>query len=307
MANEKISDLTTITRLRTGTLLEVEDLTDGSRNITADVLLCGVNWDTPSQVLGYTVANTLEVETNTLAARLSLNPDETNLPQAGWTVSRQAWSSSQFYTAGTPPALGFLNPSAVAAFTDASPAIILEFAWVNVSGICVPKRILGSLATGALGASATAGTCNMRLFRAFGQGVALGTTIPVSFPPSMGGNSVGVGTTDVAKGSTGLKANQPPSQARIQIVGLSTTAQAFTDQSPIGLIEGGRIAASSGTTQFQNQPLYDYRVADQPLILVPGTGFQVTVTMPAGATSQAFHAFLNMTWDEWTPVSPGDK
>lgn len=304
MANEKISDLTPATRLRTGTLIEIEDLTDGSRSITADLLSAGVNWDTPSQVLGFTAANTMEVETNTLAARLNLNPDETNQPQAGWTVSRQAWSSSQFYTAGTPPALAFVNASAVTAITD---GILLEFAWVNVSGICVPKRILASLATGALGASATAGTCNMKLFRVFGQGVLLGTTIPVSFPPSMGGNSVGIGASDVAKGSTGLKAYQPPGQARIQIVGLNTTAQGFTDASPIGLIEGGRIAASSGTTQFQNQPLYDYRVADQPLILVPGTGFQVTLTMPAGATSQAFHAFLNMTWDEWTPVSPGDK
>lgn len=123
----------------------------------------------------------------------------------------------------------------------------------------------------------------------------------------MGGNSVSVGTSDVGKGSTGLKAIQPPSQVRIQIVGLNTTAQAYIDPNPIGVIEGARIAASAGTTQFRATDLYDYRVADQPIVLVPGTGLQVTMTMPAGATSQAFHAFVNMQWDEWTPVSPGDR
>lgn len=302
MSNEKISDLTAIDRLRTGNLMELEDATNGSGKITVDEFLLGPPFDTTTQLLGFTAANTMEVESNTRAARLTARPDETNNLQAGWTVGRYAFSSSQMYASGSLVVAN--NTTGVAAVTN---GIHLVFAWVNCGGICVPKRITGFMATGAQGATGTAGATNMQLVRAYGLGPSLGavTTDTVAFPPSQGGNSVG--GVAVVQGTSGLKASQPPSQATIHIVPLNTTAQAYTDVSPIGVIEGGRVAAAAGSTQFLSRDLYDYRVAEQPIILVPGTGFQVTVTMPAGATSQGFHCFVNMTWDEWTPVSPGDK
>jgi hypothetical protein len=300
----QISDLTTATRLLTGAQLEIQDVAAGSKNVTIDTLASGIVFDSPTQLVGNTAANTMEVEANSLAARLSARPDETNNPQAGWKVGRYAFSSSQMYTPGSSTLILANNTTGVAAVTD---GIHLVFAWVNTGGICVIKRVTGFMVTGAQGANGTVGMANMKLTRAYGLGPALAaiTTDNIPFPPTQGGNAPG-GETPV-QGTTGLKTNQPPSQAQIHIVPLNTTAQAFTDPLPLGIITASRPAAGVGTNQFRGQDLYDYRVADQPLVLVPTTGFQITITMPAGATSQSVHCFVNMTWDEWTPVSPGDR
>lgn len=303
----KISDLTAATRLRTGTLLELQD-TDtamGSWSISADDAGPGVNHDPArtqgyagEQFAGFTSANIMEVETNTLAARLNLNPDEANYPQAGWTVSRQMWASSNF---------GYIGIGA----TIATPGnIICEFAWINVSGIAVIKKVYGNLAVGAQ-ASGVAGTAFMRMYRTFGLTNGLLDTSNVSFPPSMGGNSVGGRSPPSAM--TGMKVNQPPAQARIN-GGINRTTRgggasaenAYTDAVPIGNVEAA-IKVTAGQSIFRQAVLFDHMVAEQPLILVPGTGFEIWWSIPTTAVGGSITAmpFVNMQWDEWTLTNPG--
>lgn len=303
----KISDLTAASRLRTGSLLELQDTdtAEGSWSISADNAN-GVNFDPPrsqgyagGQIVGFTPGNTMEIETNTLAARLSLNPDEINYP--GWTVSRQMWASSNFSYISIPA-------------NSATPGnAILEFAWVNVSGIAVIKKVYANLGIGAQ-ASGVAGTAYMRMFRTFGLTNAFLDTTNAVFPPSMGGNSVG--GRSPASAMTGMKANQAPAQARINAgVNRATTTRgggnsaenAYIDASPIGNVEAG-ITAAAGQTVFRQAVLFDHMVAQQPLILVPGTGFEVwwlipTTSNPSGSITAM--PFLNLQWDEWTLTNPG--
>lgn len=309
MANKQIDGLTATDRLRTGTQFELQDPVNGSGNITIDNLLAGIQWETPSQVAGVTAANIMEVEAKYLAARMRLCPDEVNVPAAGWQIGRYMWSSGNYCVAAANP----FTPVYCARTTTAiANAPIMLFCWPHAGGLCVPKKVTATLVTGAL-TGARAGTCDLRMLRAYGLSTAIGNTAgsigsPASQGGTVGGLTDGTSATQPNAGSTGLKANQAPSQAHAQSFSSVTVAaaQAFIDTNPIGILQASANAVA-GTTQIQSGVLYDWQVAEQPLILTPGTGFQINLNFPAAATSQTIWHFVNIIWDEWMPIAPGDK
>lgn len=297
----KISDLTAADRLRSADVFELQDQTIvGSPQMDAMTLGAGIPFDTTTQLLGATAANTMEVEANTRAARLTLRPDEINYPTGGFQVGRHVYCASNFgyITIGA----GTVNPGHV----------IFEFAWVNVAGIAIIKKVLCDVAVGA-SSNSTAGSANISMYRTFGLGPALDTS-NVQIPGAQSGNSVG-GRSPVT-GCSGMKSAQPPPQARVNgginrdVVlsgrgGGAAAENAWLDPSPIGAVEAGYKGAA-GITLFRNAMLYDWMVASQPFILVPGTGFEVQMTTPStsAASSTTIMPFVTVYWDEWTLSNP---
>lgn len=295
-----ISDLTAADRLRSASLFELQDQTIvGSPQMDAITLGAGIPFDTTTQLLGFTAANTMEVEATTLAARLTLRPDEINYPPAGWSIGRYSWSTSQF---------GYVS---IGAGAIAPNHIIMEFGWLNVAGIAIIKKVKASFAVGA-STNTAAGVAGFQMMRTYGLGVGLDTSSVIS-PGSQGGR--GIGGRSPANTSTGMKTNQGPTQARIN-AGINRTStdrgggnagqNAFVDPNPIGAVATGMIAGA-GKSVFRDASLFDWMIAEQPLILVPGTGFEVQWTMPStsAGSSSTVMVFCNMQWDEWTLSAPG--
>lgn len=263
------------------------------------------------------MATALEVESATKAARVTLRPDDINSPNAsGVIIGRYAWSSANYWNVNATNAFQYYTLSAG---QPATKGIHMIFSWVNAGGIAIIKKVTANLVTGALTGTRN-GLAAMYMYRAYGLGPAL--LVPaanlnqVPFPPSQGGSVTGVSsgpsstTNTEGAGSTGMLANQPPSQARVDIYNSGSTfgaaAKGYIDTNPIGFIQGAA-PNSAGGNIFVNEVLYDYVTAEQPLILVQGTGFQIMVDIPAAATSQTIGCFCNIQWDEWTPLSPGGR
>lgn len=297
----EIGDLDPTDRLRTGTLFETQDPVDGSERDSVDGILAGTDWDTPSQVAGYTAANIMEVEAKYLAARMTMRPDEANYPPAGWTVGRYLYCNSNFaYAANsgnTPPDVN--QPE-------------MHFCWNNSNGICVMKKITGTLIAGAA-VSPLAGTIDLKLWRLFGLSCNIpNTNVTQIFPPAANKTQTGPAGLTTALGTTGLVGNQPPSQAYIAVLlsALTNTQVGFRDAVPFSICEYSR-GAAAGVTVIQNEVMYDYqRGGEMPLILAPGTGIACTFSFPAGAlagSNQVRFPIFQFQWDEWTLSDPGDR
>lgn len=283
---QKISDLTATDRLRTGTQFETQDPSVGSDYDTVDDLLVGPNWDTPSQVAGYTSANIMEVEAKYLAARMRLCPDEVNYPQAGWQIGRYLYSQANF-----------TYPSNAAAFTNSKDFTMM---WTFTGGIMIPKKITGTIVVGARTAG-QAGAADISLWRMYGITIGIetpnNTVITMASPPAAGKTQTGPTGLATPLGTGGLVTKQPPSLARLDD-NTTMAAMGYFDPFPFATVIGSAKAAA-GSTPLQNVVLYDYMVAEQPLVLAPGTGIQMTYSLPGG-TATSHQVWLNVQWDEWT-------
>lgn len=296
---QKISDLTATDRLRTGTQFETQDPSVGSDYDTIDDLLTGPNWDTPSQVVGYTAANIMEVEAKYLAGRMRLGPDETNYPAAGWNVGRYIYCSSNF---------GYASNSGNTVPDVDQPE--MHFLWTVSNGICVMKKVVATLIAGAA-TSPAAGTISLKLWRLFGLSCNVPlTNVTQIFPPAA--NILQTGGITTALGTTGFVGNQPPSQANIAVLLNATlsTQVGFRDAQPFSILEYSR-GAAAGVTVFQNKVMFDHQAGgEQPLILAPGTGIACTFSFPTGGavgSNQVRFPIFQFQWDEWTLSDPGDR
>lgn len=260
------------------------------------------------------MATALEVESATKALRAVWRPDDINCPYAGMQVGRYAYSTGNPWVNGS---FAYLTTA-----TAQAKVIHCTFAWAHTGGIAVIKKIDCTMVNGAKTATG-GGLCAFYLYRSFGLGPALlpssSTAVQNSFPPSQGGQVSGIasgnaggGANTEGAGTTGLIARQLPAQARINVfsplgpTGTAVNNQGYLDTQPIGFVQGSW-GTAAGSVAIQGETLYNLNQAEQPLILIPGTGFQISCDVPAASTSQTVGIACNIRWDEWTPSAPGDR
>lgn len=285
MAVKQISDLTVTDRIRSATQFELQDPNNGSGYVTADILTNGVPFDTTTQFAGLTVANVMEVEAATKAGRIVCHP-EAAVP--GFTVGHYSYCCTD---------AGYISLGAAAALTDKVVTDISNI-W---AGLIIVKKINVSLITGALSGTRN-GAAASKLWKASGRaGGAGGSTFS---PGSQGGVVPFPAASGI--GNLGLRTNQPQSMAQVNTVaGTTATVGAYKDVNPLSVVAGG--AKNAVGNHFVNAPLYDWFVAEQPIVLTMNQGLSVTFTLPSAVTSQTFDAMVTMLWSEWMPYSPGDR
>lgn len=257
------------------------------RETLHNIIPGGIGLDTTSQLIGLTSGNIAEVEAATRALRVTLRDDDFNIP--GWKIGRyQAGVAHGVNTQESPLTGATIDQGVVALF------------WIptNGPGFAVIKRITVSLITAAL-SGARNGTCKMEVVKIvseLGDGTGRGNALLPTSNISVAGKPLVLGLSN-RQTAPQLGVNFANTASAILGSNTALEGQAFAT------IEGGA-KNLAGSSQFVNELLWDYRVAEMPLICTTCWGALIRLTMPAAVTSQTFHFCANVTWDEWVPAAP---
>jgi hypothetical protein len=187
----------------------------------------------------------IEVETNTLAARVVIRPDD--------------YGSLGIY------ALGGVSGTMTAALGAGSPIFSFRYGGSNLA---IVKKVV--ISAGNTATAFTAGLINFSMFaaRSFSASDTGGTSIlPASNTSKLRTNMATTGLTD----------------ARISSTGTLTAGTRTLDAQALAQLESS-IPAVAGTPLLAPYPIFESRAGDYPLVLANNEGFVIQATVPASGT-----------------------
>jgi hypothetical protein len=199
-----------------------------------------------SQIAGNTIANLLEVEANTHAARVTLRPED--------------YGALGIY------ALAPSNGASAMAAGLAAASPIFSFRWGNAANLALIKRVTFSAGNGVT--AFTAGVAKFDLIAA--RSFTVNDTGGVAVVPSGNQNKLrtsGMGTSLLT-------------DARISQTATLTAGTRTLDANALGSIVAG-IPNTAGATMIAPFPMWDARAGDHPFILAQNEGFVIQATVPA--------------------------
>lgn len=285
MVDKTIGAETLIVRPLASDFYEAESLTEGSVKIGHQTLLDGPMLPAIAQALGFTSANIVEVEANTLAMRVTVRPTDLGGGQDQmFNVTRHAVGAQSSLT-----------------LTTATYADFGFFAgWWDFSGLAFLNKCSVSMCTSAV-TGTRVGNCVMRLSKVVPMlSPGPGTTLFV--PP------LSVASPNPSGDYSSLDIHQVPPQLFLTASqgSVALAISGIEQQSKSLSVAVGNCRTVVGEQNIQPHTMFDAwnQGSYQPYTMSINTGFIVTADGPAAATSQTINVSANFQWDEWIPVAP---
>lgn len=200
-----------------------------------------------TQIAGFTIANLLEIEANTKAARVTLRPED--------------YGSLGIYGLG--------GVSGVMAAGLVAGSTIFSLRWGDATRFALIKRVVLSMGCDTVAFAAGSAIFNMFIARSFTVADSAGTALT----PTGSSNKLrttGMGTTLLT-------------DARISSTTLLTVGTRTLDGQAAGNIVAG-VPAVAGQNIVPPAALFDQRPGEHPLFLAQNEGLIIQATVPATGT-----------------------
>jgi hypothetical protein len=203
---------------------------------------------TTTQVQGFTLANLLEVEANTKAARVTLRPED--------------FGGLGIYSVG--------GVSGLMAAGLAGASRIFSFRWGDTTRLALVKRV--TFSAGNDSTAFTAGTCLFNMFRA--QSFTVSDTVGTSLVPTVNQNKLR---------TTGMGSSLLTSARIATTLAVSGGTITTTDAQPVGALCCS-VPNVAGSAMLSPWPLFEAMPGEHPLVLAQDEGFLIQATVPATGT-----------------------
>lgn len=233
------------------------------------------------QALGNANSTKMEVELNTLAARLNLRPEDTQFEGAFSLGINHVYTT----TAGAGPLNGcYMTAQMIPDFAGASST---NAASRFKQAVCAIRRVSAVIYTSAMG-TASAGPYTLGLKLARGMGPAANSLAIIQR---------GDGSQRISRQQMGALQFMWAAETSQLPVPVPVGADRQVDSQFVARVTGSMTLVAGN--KYGPFDLWNYEETDYPIVLDPGTSIRVEITTPTWSTTTGVNVGISFSWDQF--------